>query len=356
MRMIIGIDFRLANKSPRGMARYCREIVRELLNLDKENKYILYVDTKPAIAFEGTNYNYSIIETENFVIGEQICLPLHIRKDNCDVFWSPYNTFPISIPKRTKLLVSIHDVIFLYKLSKEQSLYQKIGALYRRYILKYFYKKINGCFTVSNFSRLELLKHIHFDIPVEITYNCISGFDLKVKKWLENNPGLKTEDYFFTLSGDAPSKNLSTVIDVFESELVDQTIIIGGVAQNSPIRRRSSDHILFLDEGISDEDLIQVYLQCKCFLFCSKYEGFGIPIIEAAICSKPIIASNSTSIPEILDGKGLLVEPSFDGIKSGIVRYINNRDIVNTDYKGMINKFSNWRNPAKIILQYVQES
>lgn len=354
--MIIGVDFRLANKSHRGMARYCREIVRELLKLDVNNRYILYIDSEPKLELGKGNYEYSKIESDNFIIGEQIYLPKHIRKDKCDVFWSPYNTFPIIIPKKTKLLVSVHDVIFLYKLPKDQPLYQKIGALYRRFVLKNFYKNIDRCFTVSEFSKKELLNLVPLDVPIEITYNCISGFDTKVAVCKKNNPDLRDKDYFFTLSGDAPSKNLMTVIDVFEQSLKGQMLIIGGIPNNSPIRVRESQRIQFLDEGITDDELIKVYLQCKCFLFCSKYEGFGIPIIEAAICGKPIIASNSTSIPEILNRKGLLVEPSFEGIEFGITRYLENKDIIDTDYRHIVNKFSNWSNSAKIILQHIRES
>lgn len=351
--MIIGIDFRLANKSTRGMARYCREIVTELLRVDSENKYILYIDKSPSIEFNSSNYIYSIIESENYIIGEQIYLPKHIRKDQCHIFWSPYNTFPINIPKTTKLFVTIHDVIFLYNLSNVQSLRQKIGALYRKYLLTHYYKKINTCFTVSNYSKSELLRFIPFAIPINITYNCISSFSRKVEEYKLENPQIQTLNYFFTLSGDAPSKNLSTLIDVFETDFMNQTIVIGGVSQSSPIRARKSKQVIFLDEGISDEELIKVYLQCKCFLFCSKFEGFGIPIIEAAICNKPIIASNSTSIPEILKGKGILVDPTHQGIKAGIIQYLNGLEEYNVDYRDVIESYLDWSIPAAIILHNV---
>lgn len=354
--MIIGIDYRLANKSHRGMARYCREIVKKLLLLDKQNEYILYIDTNPYQKLEGENYRYSRIGSSNFILGEQLCLPIHISRDQCDIFWSPYNTFPVIVPKRTKLFVSIHDVIFLYKMPKKQSIYQKIGTLYRRTILRHFYKKINKCFTVSEFSRKELLRHIPLSIPIEITYNCISGFDEKVNSYKENNPDLKSKNYFFTLSGDAPSKNLSTLISVFKKDLKEECLIIGGIKQNSPIRIYESNNIHFLNEGISDDELIKVYLQCKCFLFCSKYEGFGIPIIEAAICRKPIIASNTTSIPEILNGQGILVEPTEQGIVSGINEYLNNQYKQDPNYKNIINRFANWEIPANIILRNILES
>lgn len=354
--MVIGIDFRLANRSHRGMARYCREIVKELLILDPYNNYVLYIDAEPKLIMTGTNYRYAKIGTTNFILGEQLYLPMHVKNDSCDIFWSPYNSFPIFLPSKTKLLVSIHDVIFLYKLPPRQSLYQKIGALYRRFLLKFFWRKIDGCFTVSKFSRTEILRYIPLSVPIEITYNCISGFAEKVRQYRKNNPDLMSKDYFFTISGDAPSKNLTTLISVFESALKNQTLIIGGISKNSPLRRYSSDRIKFLDDGVSDSILIKTYLECKCFLFCSKYEGFGIPVIEAAICEKPIIASNATSLPEILNGCGLLIEPSYKGILSGINFYLKNPATLNVDYKKITSLFYDWKNPANVILRHVSES
>lgn len=82
---------------------------------------------------------------------------------------------------------------------------QKVGAMYRRLILNYFHKKVAVFFTVSQFSKCEMLKFLNIQAPIEVTYNCVGNMaDLVVKKRYELK---KCNNYFFTVSGDAPSKN-----------------------------------------------------------------------------------------------------------------------------------------------------
>ena len=97
-------------------------------------------------------------------------------------------------------------------------------------------------------------------------------------------------------------------MNVFGRYFPDQQLLVAGVSENSLLRLQSPDNVIFIRHGIPDEEFITYYLGCKCFLFCSRFEGFGIPIIEAAICGKPIIASRVTSIPEILEDKGWLID------------------------------------------------
>lgn len=351
--MKIGIDYRLANRSHRGMARYCHEIVKELLEIDCDNEYVLIIDSEPIENFKNkNNCIYLKIGTTNFIIGEQLLIPYILFKEKFDVFWSPYNTFPIFTPKQTKLLATVHDVIFLYPFEKGISTYQRIGALYRRYVLKYFHKKVAGFFTVSQYSQKELLRLLPIKVPVEITYNCIDKFADKVS---EVSDKIKTDNsnYFFTLSGDGPNKNLDTLLCLFEEEFVTETLIVGGVSENSKYRKRECSNIHFLPYGIPDNKLIEAYLNSKCFLFFSKYEGFGIPLVEAAICGKPILASNTTSIPEILGNFGKTCSPVYHDMKALISDFILNPLPAEIDYSPLINRFNNWEIPAKTILNYI---
>lgn len=60
---------------------------------------------------------------------------------------------------------------------------------------------------------------------------------------------------------------------------------------------------------IDDEDLAPLYSTASAFLYLSKYEGFGLPPLEAMQCGTPVIASNLTSIPEVVGEAGILVDP-----------------------------------------------
>ncbi len=347
--MKIAIDYRLAARSNRGMARYCREIVHMLMEIDQTNNYILYIDTdkKYDLALPG-NFTIHETKTKNYIIGEQWSIPRLLHIDKPDIYWAPYNTFPLKLPKKTILVVTIHDLIFLKKINNPISIKQRIGRMYRTLVVRLGLSRINHVVSVSQYSAAEIKKTLHIQ-DVTITYNCVDNFIGKIKRAttiIEPYPG----PYFFTLSGDAPSKNLLFVINLFKKDLPNETLIIAGIHTDSHIRKESSEHIIFLPYGISDEELIAYYSKCKAFIFLSIYEGFGIPILEALSCNARIIASNKTSIPEVVGNCGILVDPNnynqcLDAIRN-IDKYIFNPE----ETKKQIALFSNWNTQATTLL------
>lgn len=64
---------------------------------------------------------------------------------------------------------------------------------------------------------------------------------------------------------------------------------------------------------VSDEALPMLLSRCEAFLFPSLYEGFGLPALEAMACGAPVLASNRTSIPEVLGRTGVMLDPEDPG-------------------------------------------
>jgi glycosyltransferase involved in cell wall biosynthesis len=133
--------------------------------------------------------------------------------------------------------------------------------------------------------------------------------------------GIPEGDYFLALGALQPRKNFIHLIRCFFRLLCDQPnlsvnlVIIGATAwmydeifsaigPSTHLRRR----IVFAG-FVADEDLSAVYSGATAFLFPSSYEGFGLPPLEAMQCGTPVIASNTTAIPEVIGDAGLLVDP-----------------------------------------------
>jgi glycosyltransferase involved in cell wall biosynthesis len=74
--------------------------------------------------------------------------------------------------------------------------------------------------------------------------------------------------------------------------------------ERSPVRSR-----IRLAGHVSDDELVALYQGATCFLFPSRYEGFGLPALEAMACGAPVVASSATSIPEVVGDAGILVDP-----------------------------------------------
>ena len=72
---------------------------------------------------------------------------------------------------------------------------------------------------------------------------------------------------------------------------------------------------------VDSEDLPMLYTGARCLLFPSMYEGFGLPVLESMACGTPVVACNSSSIPEVIGDAGMLVEVGdAQGMKDCIER------------------------------------
>ena len=60
---------------------------------------------------------------------------------------------------------------------------------------------------------------------------------------------------------------------------------------------------------VSDEELCELYRGAECFLYPSRYEGFGLPPLEAMTCGAPVVSSDRTSMPEVLGDAAVAVDP-----------------------------------------------
>ena len=343
--MLIGIDFSLATSTCRGMGRYVREIVSCLMKLDTNNIYYLY--THNPISFHlPCNFIERRILCCNTIIAEQLYLPIVAYRDHLDVLWCPGNTFPLFLSSKIKLVVTIHDLIFYLKFNDPSSIRQKIGRFYRSFVTSCGKMKINSCVTVSRYSAEEIKLKLGLQ-DIYITYNKIDAFYQLVQNI--DRP-IKRDNFYFTVSGDAPSKNLSMLIDIFQGELSDEKLIIAGIPNGSILRSKQKSNIIFLPQGIEDKELIRYYLTCKMFVFLSKCEGFGIPALEAIVCRTPMVCSNTTSLPEVVGHLGILVNPNN---KSEIIDALLNSSykLKNDEVEMHIQKYLKWSESAEIILK-----
>jgi glycosyltransferase involved in cell wall biosynthesis len=118
-----------------------------------------------------------------------------------------------------------------------------------------------------------------------------------------------------------PRKNLDHLVRGF-AELVRQQriddlnlVLVGHTGwKNQPVFNQIMDsgdvrRRIILTGYVSDEDMAAVYSGAMMFVFPSLYEGFGLPVLEAMQCGVPVIASNTSSLPEVVGDTGILIDP-----------------------------------------------
>lgn len=330
--MIIGIDARFAIKSRRGIGNYSLNLLRYLQKLDKKNNYILYINELDLnnVLPNGENFKVQIIKPSNFILWEQVMLPYYVKRDNLNILHCLGNTAPLWLPRNLKLIVTLHDIMFLKDNIKVAGIYNLLGKVYRSFIVKKIINKVTRLITVSKFSKQDIITNLNLSgNKINVIWE---SYNEEYKILLTEMP-LQVGKYILCLGANDPRKNTLMVIDVF-ADLVangfDGKLIIIGFKnwENSPVYKLSikldiGEKVIFKDY-IENDELVNYYRFATLFLYTSLYEGFGIPPLEAMACGCPVIASNITSIPEIVEDAALLVSPySKKEIYNACIKIIN---------------------------------
>ena len=361
--MHIVIDCRFINHS--GLGRYIREIVSRLVKNTKNNFTLIISKNEVNYEFlkkcDENNVKYIYINAKMYSIKEQLELPFKIPK--CDIFWAPHYNAPILLVRANKKIVTIHDMGHI-SVNEDLSFIKKLYAKILMYTSTHFYDKI---FTVSNFSKTEIIKYEKIDSNKIHVYYC--GVDLKkyTGKCYDMLNIIKKYDvpskYFLYVGNVKPHKNILRLIEGFAKFSMDnediKLLIVGkkdglltGVKGLEELINKYDikDKIIFTG-FVDDEDLALLYNRAEAFIFPSLYEGFGIPPLEAMAFNCPVLSSNKASLPEIYGDSVLYIDPfSVEDIARGMKEIIKKEIKNNLILKGKkkINEYS-WDNTAKEI-------
>lgn len=138
---------------------------------------------------------------------------------------------------------------------------------------------------------------------------------------LDPEPSPK-QPYFLFVGGTEKRKNLAAVLEAFEAVEGFELRVVG---QNeaSPVHdaRREQNGVRWLG-FVGERELVELYRHATALVFPSRYEGFGLPVLEAMARRTPVIASDASSIPEVARGAALLIDPDDVEGLAGAMRRI----------------------------------
>ncbi len=318
MNKIIGIDVYSALHSPRGMGNYTINFIKELAKIDKENQYILYgdVDDVNNLLPKQENFIYKKLDAKDLFEYEQFVLPTQCKKDGILILHSPANTSPIFLDKKIKRVITQHDIIFLKKeIPLPNNKKQLLGRIYYILCAIFNLKRADKIFTVSEFSKNDIMNMFHINNnKFVLTPNGHEHFDISNATPFEELKGKYgfVDKYYFTLGGEAPSKNTELLLKMF-SENSDISLVVAGIKHLDTSvlynKYKNFSNIKFIPY-IEQADLVGIYKNAKAFIFPSIYEGFGIPLLEAMKCNCPILCSNATCLPEVAGDAALYFAPT----------------------------------------------
>ena len=310
LKPIIGVDARPLSYGYTGNSRYLIEALKYLARKDSHFEYRLFSNKEIHPVFlpilNDLSLKISPIKKFPGIIWLNFILPGILSEEKIDIFWGTLQLLPLfKLPLPT--VVNYHDLNF--RSAPETMSY-----------LNFLQHKLLSSFTLNHADRIFCLS--------ENTKNEISEFKSDVTDKLtviypganrisekENDPGIK--DFILTISTIEPRKNLQTLIDGYlevvshNSEYPYKLIIAGRIGwgeerlANSLKNGEYKNNGIFFIENPDEGTLAYLLRNCKFFLFPSKHEGFGLPIIEAMIEGKLCITSDIPVFREIID-------PSYD--------------------------------------------
>jgi len=271
-----------------------------------------------------------------YSIEEQIKLPFLIP--SCDLFWTPHYNIPFLGLRAKKRIVTIHDVYhlaFQNTLSYPERVYAKI-------MLSRATKVSDHIFTISQFSKDEIIKHTGVD------QNKISVVHLAVdRSHFSPNPETTSDDvrkkyalsfpYFLFVSTLSPHKNIERLIlawNLVRQKFPEWKIVLVGkqgkrntwreVIDRNPSLQKS---LLFLGQ-VDNRDLPGLYRNAHATIHPSLYEGFGLTPLEAMSCGCPSIVSKAASLPEVCGNSSLYVDPyDVHDIAAGMEKLIEDPNL-----------------------------
>lgn len=351
-----------------GAGRYAQKIISELVKIDKSNQYYLFVSKIGKINFPFDNSNIVFITADfnpNSVLSrifyEQFIFPLKLRELKPDIIFTPSVAVPALYKGR--FFTTIHDIAY----KRIKSKYPFLRRKYVSFVTGLAIKKSEVVFTVSNFSKKELIEEFGESKEIIVTYNAVDEFffnhfsENDKQKFKEKYK--LPENYFLYVGAVEPGKNLDKLFIAF-SEFLKKYHPKYYLAITSGISWKENELMNLIEQlniqenvihlpYISEKELPLLYKCSTALVYLSSYEGFGLPVLEGMSAGTPVVSSNSEAIKEFSKDGIFSVNPdNIQEIVETFQTIVENNSIVNQKVERAKNIAQNfrWLNSAQIIL------
>ena len=336
-----------------GIGTHIRSLVHALSIIDRHNRYTLISGAADVGALSGLPENFQVaVYARNDVHPfDHFAFPMFLRGLRPDLVHIPLNRVPLAMIR--PYVVTVHDMSSLLFEEEGSDLHLRLSRYrYRRGLLR-----ANEVIAVSEATKRDIQNllgippdHIHrvYNAPDPGFFAHGDGADAQERKRILERYQIQYP-YLLYAGNIRPHKNVPRLVEAF-AVVRDQLsahpiykdlrlIIIGDTISQYPsvrqavIKSRVENVVRFLG-FVPFDTLRHFYEAATAFVFVSRYEGFGLPPLEAMACGTPVVASNVSSLPEVLGDAAVQVNPANvfeiargitevlldDGLRAALVR------------------------------------
>ncbi len=327
-----------------GAERYARRTLDAMAQEFPRCEFTVFVasEGRPVLARDLGHYgNVCLVDMKlrarnrcSRILREQLALPRLVAATDIDVLWSPGYTVPLRCP--CPRLTSILDM--QYKTHPED--FGCVARWATRLLVGAAARCSERIVTISEFSRQEIIKHARVPYGrIDVAYLAAD------QRFSDRLPGAliaertlaltrSADPFLLAVSNTYPHKNMDLPIKAFGrimDRIPHRLVLVGQPCRGEPaveaaIANTPHEGRIVRINYVDDHDLVALYQAADALLFPSRYEGFGLPVLEAFAAGTPVIAVRAGSVPEIGGEAAVYVSPGNDEAMSHEILQLLDRD------------------------------
>lgn len=320
--MHIGVNLAYLRPSAVGGSEvYVRELVPRLAR--SGYKITVFCWTGAAATFEAAGVQAVTLARGRFsqpkrLVAENLRLAPLVRSRRLDVLFSPANFCAPLLPSGVPQVATFHDLQHVH-LPEHFSIVQRV---FRETLFRATARRCRALIAISEFTRNDAMREYRIDGGRIVTV--LEGVTAAAPPTTAERDAVRAryglpDRYFYYPAMLAPHKNHGLLLDALVALRArvgaDVCLVLTGARTErygtflNDVRARGLGEAVMHLGFLPREHVLPVMAGAVALTFPSRFEGFGLPILEAMHCGVPVIASNSTSIPEVAGEAAILLPP-----------------------------------------------
>ena len=326
LHLTIGYDAKRAVSNGTGLGNYCRTLLNDLGTIDTTDSFRLYV---PDLGRDDLRSQLDMPRNMSFVTpANKLVKPLRslwrikgivndLKRDGVDIYHGLTGELPLGLSEAgIKSVVTIHDLIFM----RHPEYYSPIDVAIYKWKFRNTCKQADRIIAISECTRRDIMELGEIDDSrIDVVYqSCDTRFRLQVSPEQKQDVRARyslPKRYVLFVGTIEERKNALLAAQALPYLSDDIHLVLVGRQTayaktiTSFARQNGLANRIHMLSGVPTSDLYAIYQQAECFVYPSRYEGFGIPVIEAIQSRLPVIACTGSCLEEAGGPDNVYVDP-----------------------------------------------